>query len=54
MKQLLFYISEDAFRLGIKKYFSKYAFQNTQLDDLITMFQEACDEMNIEVNLHKW
>lgn len=54
MKQLLFFISEDTFRLGIQKYFAKYAFQNTQLIDLISTFQEACDEMDVKVDLHQW
>lgn len=54
MKQLIFLITEDVFRKGIKKYFAKYAFQNTVLNDLITILQEACDENGVDIDLHKW
>lgn len=54
MKQLMFYISEDVFRKGIKYYFSTFEFQNTQLADLISCLQSACDDAENGVDLFKW
>ena len=54
MKQLMFFISEKTFRKGIRNYFSKYPYQNTQLIDLITVLQEACQEDEVETDLIAW
>jgi len=54
MKQLLFFISEEVFKAGVQRYFEKYAYQNTKLEDLISTLQSACDDANLEVDLIEW
>jgi len=54
LKQLVFFISEKAFRLGVQQYFKKYAYKNTELLDLIRSLQEACETLKIKVDLYLW
>ena len=54
LKQLVFFISEKAFRLGVQRYFKKFAYQNTELIDLITSLQEACDTLKLDIDLYSW
>lgn len=41
LKQLHFYVGEEAFREGLRSYFKKYAFQNTQRVDFINAIATA-------------
>lgn len=41
LKQLHFYVGEEAFREGLRSYFKKYAFQNTQRVDFINAIASA-------------
>ncbi|MDN5819172.1 MAG: M1 family metallopeptidase [bacterium] len=44
MKMLRSYIGDDAFRKGIKQYFTKFAYQNTEGADLWQCLSEASDK----------
>ena len=54
LKQLVAFISEKTFRVGLKTYFQKYAYQNTEFDDFISELQKACDELNQGFDLKSW
>jgi aminopeptidase N len=41
LKQLFAYIGEDAFVAGLKAYFAKHAWANTEVDDLMAEFSRA-------------
>ncbi|CUR59466.1 Aminopeptidase N [metagenome] len=41
LHQLVAYIGEDAFVAGLRDYFSRYAFSNTRLDDLMDCYARA-------------
>lgn len=43
IKQLMFIIKEENFSKALHKYFSKYAFKNATLDDLIDELQNQFD-----------
>ncbi len=49
LKQLHFFVGEEGFNEGLKKYFKKFAFQNTQRSDFIAEIAEAS-----KVNLSDW
>ena len=49
LKQLMFYIGEDSFREGVREYFKKYQWQNTELKD----FKE-CLENASKMDLTEW
>ena len=44
LKQLLFYVGEENFRKGIRDYFKKYEWQNTELKDFLGCFEKACNQ----------
>lgn len=54
LKQMVAYISEEAFRKGLKSYFQKYAYKNTELVDFINELQDACDSLSLNIDLRKW
>jgi aminopeptidase N len=49
LKQLSYYIEEEDFREGLQRYFQKYAFKNTTLNDFVKMLSEASSQ-----DLSKW
>src|SRR3989338_9210844 len=42
LKQLMFYIGEENFRNGLRKYFKKYEWQNTELKDFLECLEDSC------------
>lgn len=49
LKQLHFYLGDNAFQKGLQSYFSTYAFNNTRLDDFIGALAKAGEK-----DLKKW
>lgn len=41
LKQLSYYLGEDNFKAGVRAYFKKHAYQNTELKDFIGALEEA-------------
>lgn len=41
MKQLVFFFGHDLLKEGLKTYFGKYSFKNTQLKDFIAEMADA-------------
>lgn len=54
MKQLAFYIGDNAFRKALQVYFKKYAFKNAVLDDLLNEFQAQVPKETFNNNLMEW
>ena len=49
LKQLSFFIGEEAFKNGMRKYFKQFEFQNTTLDDFLAVLAESSGK-----NLSYW
>lgn len=41
LKQLNFYLGENAFREGVRRYFKAYAYKNTKIEDFVTSLEHA-------------
>ena len=54
LRQLLYLIGADVFKLGVQRYFQRYAWGNTQLIDFIQCLQEAVNEQGEYINLKEW
>lgn len=54
LKQMVAYISEQTFSNGLKTYFKKYAFKNTELIDFVQEMQFACDAANQNIKMVEW
>ena len=54
LKQLVAFLSEETFRKGLKTYFSKYAWKNTELVDFISELQDASNELQQNINVIDW
>ncbi|MEI6851024.1 MAG: M1 family metallopeptidase [Candidatus Saccharibacteria bacterium] len=44
LKMLQHYIGNEAFQSGLKNYFKKYAYKNTEADDLWSILAKECDK----------
>ncbi len=53
LKMLRRYIGEDTFQAGLKEYFNKFAYQNTEANDLWMSFNEICDK-NLASFMKTW
>lgn len=53
LRMLLTYIGEDAFQHGLKQYFKKFAYQNTEADDLWQCFTDASGQ-DIGLFMNTW
>lgn len=49
LKQLAYYIGEEKFRDGVRRYFRKHAYQNAELKDFIGALEEVS-----KINLSSW
>jgi len=54
LKQLVAFLTEEVFRKGLKTYFDKYAYLNTELPDFINELQKASDDFNQGINVISW
>lgn len=54
LKQLYFYFGEEVLRVGIKSYFAKYAYKNTELKDFIQEMDIAAKKVGITEDLVEW
>ncbi len=54
LKQLYYFIGDEAFGEGLRDYIQKYQWSNTQLEDLIACFQEALKKRKSDINLAHW
>jgi aminopeptidase N len=51
LKQLVFFFGKDILREGLKTYFAKYAFKNTQLKDFIAEMANAQKSLGVMLNV---
>lgn len=54
LKQLVAFLSQEVFSAGLKTYFSKYGFQNTELKDFIAELQKASDDAGQGIDVIQW
>ena len=56
LKQLIFFFGQDILKEGLKTYFAKYSFKNTQLKDFIAEMADAQKRLGVEpeVDLAAW
>jgi len=54
LKQLYYYFGSDVLRRGLKSYFKKYAFKNTELKDFLQELSKAAITVGIKEDLMKW
>lgn len=53
LKQFLFYIGEESFKKGLKMYFHKYQWQNTELKDFLRCMEKASGK-NLKPFFKSW
>jgi len=56
LHQLVFFFGKDMLKEGLKTYFQKYSFKNTELKDFITEMEQAAKKMGLdkEINFVEW
>ena len=50
MHQMVFFLGQDILKEGLKTYFKKYSFKNTELKDFIAELSLAALKLGLEVN----
>ena len=51
---MVFYLGPDLLKEGLKTYFKKYSFKNTELKDFIAELSLAALKLGLEVNFQQW
>lgn len=51
---MVFYLGADLLREGLKTYFKKYSFKNTELKDFIAELSAAAKKLGLQVNFKEW
>lgn len=51
---MVFYLGKDLLKEGLKTYFAKYKFKNTELKDFIAELDSAAKRLNLRVNFKEW
>ena len=54
LKQLFYFFGEDVLKAGLKSYFTRYAFGNTELGDFLAELGKAAKNFNFKENLVEW
>ena len=54
LRQLIYLIGNDIFKLGVQNYFVRHAWGNTVLTDFINALQDAVDHNHLNINLTEW
>ncbi|KAL4494534.1 hypothetical protein ABPG72_004436 [Tetrahymena utriculariae] len=54
LRQLMSLMGDKPFSDALKKYFKKFEFRNTVLDDLIEFFDHEFKQLNLGFSLHEW
>lgn len=47
---MVFFLGEDILKEGLKTYFAKYSFKNTELKDFIAELDAASTRLGLQVN----
>ena len=51
---MVFYLGKDLLKEGLKTYFAKYKFKNTELKDFIAELSDAAKRLNLQVDFQEW
>ena len=51
---MVFFLGKDILKEGLKTYFKKYAFKNTELKDFIAELSLAATKLGLQVNFREW
>ena len=54
MHQMVFFLGKDILKEGLKTYFKKYSFKNTELKDFIAELSLAATKLGLQVNFSQW
>lgn len=54
LHQMVFYLGKDLLKEGLKTYFDKYSFKNTELKDFIAELSDAAKRLNLQVDFKEW
>ena len=54
LHQMVFYLGKDVLKEGLKTYFAKYKFKNTELKDFIAELDVAAKKLGLAVDFTKW
>lgn len=54
LHQMVFFVGKDVLKEGLKTYFQKYKFKNTDLSDFITELSDAAARLGMQVDLRSW
>ena len=54
LHQMVFFVGKDILKEGLKTYFNKYKFQNTELSDFITEISDAAQRLGLQLNFREW
>ena len=51
---MVFFLGKDILKQGLKTYFQKYSFKNTELKDFIAELSIAATNLGLQVNFEQW
>ena len=51
---MVFYLGKDILCEGLKTYFAKYKFQNTELEQFVDELRDAATRLGLQVDFKKW
>ena len=54
LHQMVFYLGKDILCEGLKTYFAKYKFQNTELEQFVDELRDAATRLGLQVDFKKW
>jgi len=51
---MVFYLGKDILKEGLKTYFKKYKFKNTEMSDFISELSDAAVRLGLTINFREW
>ena len=54
LHQMVFYVGKDVLKAGLKTYFQKYRFKNTEMSDFIAELSDAATRLGLQVDFRNW
>ena len=51
---MVFFLGKDILKEGLKTYFKKYSFKNTELKDFIAELSEAAVKLGLTIDFKAW
>jgi aminopeptidase N len=51
---MVFFLGKDILKEGLKTYFNKYKFKNTELSEFIAELSDASERLGLQINFKDW